>query len=225
VRPYYERDGITIYHGDCRDVMPSLSGIGSVITDPPYGAGRDFENDAATPVEFLSEVFSMLFLACRDDAFLIHDWSRQRVESIRDFKGMWEFLDLLAVTQENTMAHCRVGYDVFQIKCLYRKGEPKIARRGWNLYKTSRVASAEKFIHPTTKQLDVYKMVVTQFSHDDETILDPFVGSGTTLEAAKAKGRRAIGIEIEERYCEIAAKRLAQRPMFVASPLTPGGRG
>jgi site-specific DNA-methyltransferase (adenine-specific) len=219
VKPYYERDGITIYHGDCRDVLPSLAGIGCVITDPPYGAGRDFENDDGTPVAFLTEVFSAMFASCKDDAFLIHDWSRQRVESIREFRGEWKFLDLLAVTQENTMAHCRVGYDVFQIKCLYSKGAPKIARRGWNLYKTSRVASAEKFIHPTTKHLDVYKMVVTQFAHADETILDPFVGSGTTLEAAKAKGRRAIGIEIEERYCEIAAKRLEQRVLFPVAAL------
>jgi site-specific DNA-methyltransferase (adenine-specific) len=210
IKPYYEQDGITIYHGDCREILPHLPKVDLVLTDPPYGAGRDFENDADTPIDLLKEVFELCYAITPTDCFFMHDWARQRILSIDSFKGKWEFLDLLAVTQENTMSFCRVGYDVFQIKCLYGKGSPKIVRRGWNLYKTARVAKQEKFIHPTMKQINVYKMQVNQFSHEAETILDPFMGSGTTLVAAKQLRRKAIGIEIEEKYCEIAAKRLGQ---------------
>jgi site-specific DNA-methyltransferase (adenine-specific) len=64
--------------------------------------------------------------------------------------------------------------------------------------------------HPTGKPLGLFKAFVGAFSEEGETILDPFMGSGTTLEAAKSQDRKAIGIEIEERYCEIAAKRCAQ---------------
>ena len=208
--PYYDHAGITIYRGDCRDILPHLEPVDLVLTDPPYGAGRDFANDAETPIDLLKTVFDLCYAITPDDCFLMHDWARQRVLSIDSFRGKWDFLDLLAVTQENTMSFCRVGYDVFQIKCLYGKGSPKIVRRGRNLYKTARVAKQEKFIHPTMKQINVYKMQVNQFSKESDTILDPFMGSGTTLVAAKSLGRKAIGIEIEEKYCEIAVKRLAQ---------------
>lgn len=87
----------------------------------------------------------------------------------------------------------------------------RLSGAGGILYKTARVAKQEKFIHPTMKQINVYKMQVNQFSHETDTILDPFMGSGTTLVAAILKlGRKAIGIEIEEKYVEIAIKRLGQ---------------
>ena len=210
VKPYYDHAGIQIWHGDCREILPGLPLVDLVLTDPPYGAGKDFANDTETPIDLLKTVFDLCYAITPDDSFLMHDWARQRILSIDLFRGKWDFLDLLAVTQENTMSFCRVGYDVFQIKCLYGKGNPKVVRRGWNLYKTARVANQEKFIHPTMKQVNVYKMQVRQFSKEFGLILDPFLGSGTTLVAAKQLGRRGIGIEIEEKYCEIAVKRLAQ---------------
>lgn len=70
--------------------------------------------------------------------------------------------------------------------------------------------------HPTGKPLRLITQLVTLFSDPGELILDPFMGSGTTLRAAKDLGRRAIGIEIEERYCEIAVKRLAQEVLSFA---------
>lgn len=209
MKPYYDDGkGIVIYHGDCGDILSMLEPVDIIITDPPYGSGRDMKNDQTVPIELLRNVFDECYTLCKDDSFFIHDWARQRILSIKDFMGKWAFLDLLGVTQENTMSFCRVGYDVFQIKCLYGKGKPKVVKKGWNLYKTSRIAGKEKFIHPTMKQVNVYKMQVLQFSRKDDIILDPFVGSGTTLVAAKRLRRKAIGIEIEEKYCEIAAKRI-----------------
>jgi DNA modification methylase len=184
--------------------------IDLVLTDPPYGAGRDFANDDETPIELLREVFNECYRVCKDDCFLMHDWARQKVLDIASFSGKWKFLDLLAVSQENTMAFCRVGFDVFQIKCLYGKGKPKVIRRGWNLYKTARVAKKEKFLHPTMKQVDVYRKQIVQFSKEGDTILDPFMGSGTTGVAAVKLDRHFIGIEIDEKYFNIAKKRIEE---------------
>jgi site-specific DNA-methyltransferase (adenine-specific) len=69
--------------------------------------------------------------------------------------------------------------------------------------------------HPWPKPLPLFKKLVSHWSLDGHTVLDPFTGSGTTLRAAKDLGRKAIGIEIEEEYCEIAAKRMAQTVMLV----------
>ena len=72
------------------------------------------------------------------------------------------------------------------------------------------------FTHKTQKPLRLVKELVSLFSDEGDLLLDPFMGSGTTLRAAKDLGRKAIGIEIEERYCEIAAKRMAQLAMILA---------
>ena len=68
--------------------------------------------------------------------------------------------------------------------------------------------------HPCPRPLDQMKFIVTALTEENDTILDPFMGSGTTLVAAKNLGRKAIGIEIEEKYCEIAVKRLRQEVLF-----------
>ena len=202
---------INLILGDCLEEMKKMrdKSVDLVLTDPPYGAGRDFANDKEVPIKLLQNVFEELYRICKDDCFLLHDWSRKEILRIKEFMGKWEFIDLLAVSQENTMAYCRVGFDVFQVKCLYRKGNPKVCRRGWNLYKTIRIAKAQKFTHPTMKQVDVYKKQVVQFSKEGWTILDPFMGSGTTGIACKELGRDFIGIEINKDYYEIAKKRIA----------------
>ena len=76
-------------------------------------------------------------------------------------------------------------------------------------------------LHPTQKPLRLLRLLLTDYSEQGQTILDPFMGSGTTLRAAKDLRRKAIGIEIEEKYCEIAAKRLEQE-VFDFIPGTPG---
>ena len=73
-------------------------------------------------------------------------------------------------------------------------------------------------LHPTPKPELLMADLVMQFTDAGDTILDPFMGSGTTLVAAKRLGRKAIGIELEEKYCEIAAKRLSQGALNLEMP-------
>ena len=198
--------------GDCLEIMKMLpdKSVDAVITDPPYGVGKAFANDEFTNTTLLKDVFSELYRIAKDDSFLISDWARQKILMLPDFIGDWEFLDLLAVAQENTMAFCRVGFDVFQSKFLLGKGNPKIVKRGWNLYKTVRKAGLPKFDHPTMKQVDVYEKVVAQFARPSSTVLDPFMGSGTTGVACVQTGRDFIGIEIDPGYFAIAEKRIKE---------------
>jgi len=218
VEPYYEHNGITIYHGDCREIMPGIE-ADAVVTDPPYGTGAH----GFTSVDF-SDVLP--------DAAL-GEYAARAI-----FGRLPEMLPLLApspdlvVTWWPSNGACigrsRVGVhrQAHQIAFWGAVGEvrnqfasPTSIRMGWE--KPGLMADVwtdphphagfqkRGYAHPTQKPVAVMSRCIELLGVPG-TILDPFMGSGTTLRAAKDLGRKAIGIEIEERYCEIAAKRLAQ---------------
>ena len=196
MKPYYSENGITIYHGDCREILPHLEPVDLVLTDPPYGIGErmqggtwgaaakyaDFRRwDVAPSPELLAEVigkgahsivwganyFQMMPSRC----WLA--WDKQNaVRTMADVEFAWTNLDRPA------------------------------KRFSWPV-------GVHAHGHPTEKPLELIKWAIEE-SRTSGTILDPFMGSGTTLRAAKDLGRKAIGIEIEERYCEIAVNRLRQ---------------
>lgn len=207
MKPYYEHAGITIYHGDCCEVMPIISGVDAVVTDPPYGinAARDRNSqqwgwkdygvngwdDNRPSVEVLR--------MCIESAPRSVIWGGNYFLDILPFveRGKWLIWDKGQIDfslADCEMAWCSWGGAIRRISC----------SRG--------VALQDGKQHPTQKPVLVMKWTIGQLDGGDvnKTILDPFMGSGTTLVAAKETGRKAIGIEREERYCEIAAKRLAQ---------------
>lgn len=142
-RPYYERDGCTIYHGDCREILPELEPVDLVLTDPPYSENthrQSKSNRAQHGVQHIS--FASI-----------------------DAIGFRHICELILA---------------------------KV--RGWAVLTCDHKLS--------------------DFVTDGDDVLDPFMGSGTTLVAARDLGRKCIGIEIEEKYCEIAAKRLSQGVLF-----------
>lgn len=216
MKPYYEQNGITIYHGDCRDALPSVS-VDVTITDPPYAerthAGARSGNaigrrlisfDSFTESE-LTEIATKLVQITSRWVLMTCDWHHaSQLENSGHLVRLGVWIKPNSAPQF-TGDRPAMGWEAVAI--LHRQG-----RKQWNGGGHSAVWHhvIEQGQHPTQKPLGLVKQWVNLFSNPEELILDPFMGSGTTLRAAKDLGRKAIGIEREERYCEIAAKRLSQ---------------
>ena len=210
VKPYYEQDGITIYNADCGDVLPWLGMFDAVVTDPPYGLGDKWNGGAGGEKS---------------------SWKIPQQEA-----KQWDMTisDRLPEALKHGRAAIVWGgnyYDLPATRCwlIWDKKQPDTwttgqAEMAWtNLDRTTRVfrmaqceahmpSQMAKKTHPAQKPLGLMKWCLKWV--DATTVLDPFMGSGTTLEACKLSGISAVGIEIKEKYCETAANRLAQGVLF-----------
>lgn len=210
IDPYYQDDYCTIYHGDCRGILSQLEPVDLVLTDPPYGikeaAGKNksrsklaiardygfYTWDNETKPE---ELLLALGLSSRSIVFGGNYYS-----NILPPSSCWLVWD--KANGDNDFADCELAWtNLPQAVRLRRHSWHGMIRKG-----------QEERFHPTQKPLDLIKWCIRQADKHgaNEIIIDPFMGSGTTLRAAKDFGRKAIGIEIEEKYCEIAVKRLRQ---------------
>ena len=225
--PYYEQDGIVIYHADCRDVLPTLAAesVDLVLTDPPYGVNLGNHAGASETRSNLlrkqwafddsPEYFAAVVVPSVREAIGLA--TRSMVFGIPP--SMWLLPPPRAIGGvyiPNACGRNAWGWSNL-IHCLLYGSAPDL-ERGAKQTAIRRTGFAEKTGHQTTKPLDWMTWAITLGSRQGEMVIDPFMGSGTTLRAAKDLGRRAIGIEIEERYCEIAARRLSQQvlPLEVA---------
>jgi len=226
MKPYYESGGITIYHGDCREIVPIFEAgtVDLIITDPPYGtAGRDgsvHRDGTATIGDRVShDTFvwatrydaKMLFRATTDDAhcYVFSDWRKFKTVQIAYEMAGWELRSLIVWNKGNGMGEFWRSSHEF-ILFLTKERPRKLQHGGcMNVIRENYVPSRQR-LHPTEKPQAVMRYLVKASSREGFVVLDCFAGSGATLRAAKDLGRKAIGIEIEERYCEIAAKRLGQ---------------
>ena len=214
MKPYYEHAGITIYHGDCREILPHLPPVDLVLTDPPYGIALNTDNSRFSggtagnmakcgngigpaqgkPIANDERPFDPSFLVSVGKSQIIWGWNHYPDKLPRGACLVWlkrydeAFGSFLSDAETAWMS----------------KGHGVYCRRD-----LSNNAIANERAHPTQKPLSLMKWCL-EFFPLAETILDPFMGSGTTLRAAKDLGRKAIGIEIEEKYCEVAARRLSQ---------------
>lgn len=235
--PYYEHAGITIYHGDCRDVLADIDPVDVVITDPPYderthagartlsmdarvkaSAGkRGIVASAAMPIDF-NPLLSLEFTAGLwqwATRWCVIFCSMEMLGTYRDLapecwirSGFWRRPDGAPQITGDRPAQPGEG-----IAILHRPGRKRWNRGGHHAYWEYGIERGDR-IHPTQKPEPLMCALVLDFSDSGETILDPFMGSGTTLVAAKRLGRNAIGIEIQEQYCEQAAKRLSQETLI-----------
>jgi site-specific DNA-methyltransferase (adenine-specific) len=220
--PYYEADGITIYHGDCREIVPELSGVRLVVTDPPYvfglastsqegkaGGWGDLMNNAAFFAALLRD-FRRLIGGNDGAVWMFNSWRSFPVIARAAYEAQWPIESLLVwdkgwigpggprglrPSYELAVLWGEGGYTVVD------RSTPDIWREKWSGFKPTG--------HPAEKPVALVRRMI-EAGNAEGAVLDPFMGSGTTLVAAKNLGRRAIGIEIEERYCEIAAERLSQ---------------
>ena len=209
MKPYYDSDGITIYHGDCRDVLPSLPKVDLVLTDYPYGNMTDYGayEDTKENLVCLIKDTMPLILSQSDVSLIacgianvfyfpspkwILSWHWQHTNSGSSHWGFNNWQPILAYGDD---PYLKNGLGRRQDCCPYSQRQ---------------IERLEG--HPCPKPLDIWRWFLLRGSiNATDLILDPFMGSGTTLRAAKDLGRKAIGIEIEERYCEIAAKRMSQQ--------------
>ena len=242
MEPYYEEPGITIYHGDSREVMALLEAesIHVLWTDPPYGHsnhdgdlnGRlnEHRNIESQPIQNDDQdsmrlvVDSVLGEAAR---VLVKDcccccccggggpkptfaWVAQRM----DCMGL-SFFHSVIWDKANPGLGWRYRRQHEMVMIAHRAGgKLRWAEEKRAVPNIIRLMPDRDRLHPNEKPLELVTWFLELHSIEGDTVLDPFMGSGTTLVAAKRLGRRAIGIEIEERYCEIAVNRLRQGVLF-----------
>lgn len=222
MNPYYDHAGVTIYHGDCREVLLDVGTFDAVVTDPPYGVsfvgkvvrnyGRSgshklsgpYASHDDTPDYVRSVVIPIIAdLAAAGRRMVLTPGSRMMFDYPRP-------ANVGALFFPSGAGMNAWGFSCSQPIYYYGTDPYKQVGLGNRPDSFSSTEAAEQNGHPCPKSLRVMRWMVTKASLPGHTVLDPFMGSGTTLRAAKDLNRKAIGIEIEERYCEIAAKRLGQ---------------
>lgn len=211
-KPYYEDEAVTIYHGDCREIIPKLRRVDAVVTDPPYGIAyssgwsketrahpNSIIGDATTELrDYVLKTYAKYDVATASFATArcippfspkgILVWDKGENSGMGDLTFPWK--------------------PSFEVCWVYGSGWHGQRSGGVLRGAAGANSSAQGRCHPHQKPVWLLASIVAKAPGN--TVLDPFMGSGTTLRAAKDLGRKAIGIEIEERYCEIAAKRMAQ---------------
>jgi len=201
MKPYYEQDGIVIYHGDCRDILPLMhpDSADLVLTDPPYGVDKA-EWDTEFPTWWLDD-------AARIAPVLGVMPGIPNILRLPHAIGRLEYRWTLAAHIVNGMTRDAMGYGNW-IPCLV------YAADGVSLYRQASdagrviIGREPKPDHPSPKPYEVMRWLVA--SLPGQRLVDPFMGSGTTLRAAKDLGRQAVGIDVNEAHCATAVRRLQQ---------------
>ena len=242
MKPYYQDEWVTIYHGDCRDILPELPKVDLVITSPPYNSGggnlgyqpkskcgQQFYmgfKDNMSGGEYINFINSVIDLCLNNSRYVF--WNMQYLARTKDcisnmFSRYNDNLKDIFIWQKQAVSQVSpirmapgfefvfiLGNDNsrnFQDVNFPDNGYvPNI--QTW--YKSESFAE-----HHATYPKQLPKYFIQNFSHTGQTVIDPFLGVGTTARAAKELNRKCIGIEIEEKYCEIAAKRCSQSVMVL----------
>lgn len=221
--PYYEHAGITIYHGDAREIVPTLT-VDSIITDPVWPncehvfPGIDAQELLSQTLIHADSKRVVIQLGCASDArflsavpsrwpFLRTCWLEYACPS---YQGRVLNTGDVAYAFGEAVKFVK-GRQVIPGRFLSSVGDKENTRWNWDSAANRKLGKdVATMPHPTPRRLAHVRWLVNWFSDEGETVLDPFMGSGTTLRAAKDLGRKAIGIDVVERYCETAAKKLSQ---------------
>ena len=215
--PYYQDDSVTIYHGDCREIVPELDKFDLLLTDPPYGIGyvvkpqvvgvgnKRVLRGGKPPIIGDDKPFNPAFMM--DVARLMITFGANYYSDKLPVSGAWFVWDKTGGGRgpNNNFADVEMAWTNIG-------KQPKLFAHLWKgLVRDSEAGNT--VLHATQKPLELMLWCIKQ-AGDVQTILDPFAGSSTTGRAAKDLGRKAVLIEIEERYCEIAAGRMRQEVLF-----------
>ena len=209
------KDGITLYHGDCLNVLPLVSGISCVVTDPPYGTKTDQRSEW-----MIGEHSNIMPLALplirnamvSDGAFYCFTSWTMMAEWLLRYQQYFKLQNIL-VWDKGRHSGCYSPHSwQFTWEGIFFgiRGPREIRKYLPDVLRSSQQGKRAAMEKP----VDIIKQLIEASVDAGQTVLDPFAGSGTTLRAAKDLGRRAIGIEIEEKYVIIAANRLRQEVLF-----------
>ncbi len=202
IKPYYQDEWVTIYWGDCREILPELPKVDLVLTDPPYNVGLNY-SDGDSRIDYddwCKDWFSMLPRPIFLTVGMVNIAMWFRLEEPK-----W----LMAWMKPNQCSPSSLGgFNIWEPVLVYGKPTKRIGQDGFSMAISTNQAYVG--VHPCPKDEKSWSKLITIISNKDEIILDPFLGSGTTAYCAKKLNRKCIGIEIEEKYCEIAAKRCSQ---------------
>lgn len=235
MKPYYQDDHVTLYHGDAAEVLAHVQPADLIVTDPPYGI--EFQSNRR------AEQFDLI--AGDDDANGITELVGQAIrQNLKRYRHAYIFgpLDFEPLVNAGTVQtpveliwnksvlgmgnlsipwapqHENIQFMIaVKSKANVKKGEGRLAarlRRG-SILTHQRPHAAGIKNHPTEKPVPLLRELIESSSCFGETVLDPFAGSGSTLVAATLEGRKSVGIELDERYCETAAKRLMRASELV----------
>lgn len=203
--PYYADDLVTIYHGDAREVVPALA-FDVIVSDPPYGIDINPIRSRFDRIVGDAEPFDPAWLLSYGKPTVLFGANHyaERLPS----SASWFVWDKRGLTPSNLQADAELAWSNLG-------GPVRSVRYYWNGGGSKAKEGLGGSLHPTQKPVGVMRWIIDRCPAG--TILDPYMGSGSTLMAAKQAGRRATGVEIEERYCERAASRLAQEVLGLAS--------
>ncbi len=218
-KPYYQNDLVTIYHGNCLDILPYLDPVDLVLTDPQYGIGEDGKTNSTRSC-----------IAESKDYDIGSRWDNERFPDILKIVKMgthaivWGgnyYTDVLGASScwivwdkdngKNDFADCELAWTNFETAV--RKFKYK-----WHGMIQKDMKNKEIRCHPTQKPVELFKWVMLNYSKKGMSILDPFCGSGTTGIVSMLLKRKCVLIDKEEKYCEISAKRCNE----TKTGLTPG---
>lgn len=249
MKPYYDHAGITIYHGDCQEILPQLEPVDCVVTSPPNnqlgnlpengsglwgqstgGAGflRAWRSNSYSDglpedeyIAFQNRIFSSITVS--ENASLFYNHQLRWRNGCLSHPVRWFVPQMWNLRQE--IIWDRGGGMMLNARMFCRWDERILwfVRSSWHwnqdmvgvgtIWRIARQQQQQGKEHPVAFPQEIPTRCIAATTRKNDLVLDPFMGSGTTLRAAKDLGRRAIGIEIEERYCEIAANRLRQEVM------------
>jgi site-specific DNA-methyltransferase (adenine-specific) len=210
MKPYYQDSFATIYHGDCREILPQLPKVDLVLTDPPYGLGARLHDGGTWSTNPIYDAMLQWDLKPVDDDLILEAISKAELSIVwgGNYFRLPPSMAWLAWRKTEsmpTLADFELAWSNadFPAKLFQERRNPDGKRT-----------------HPTQKPESLMAWCIQYATgrRTVATILDPFMGSGTTLVAAKQLGRKSIGIELEEKYCEIAARRLQQEYLPLEIP-------
>lgn len=227
--PYYSDRNCVIWHADCREILSDFEQIDCIITDPPYGIpeGSAFKRSGTVSEEgaesYNAEVDDWRGLVTVSDSGYVVEFCRRHPEALESLFAAhraagWTPWHTFAFVKESAIGwtprpNFISSWEMAVISHVGKRewyGDNRTHDR-WVGYTPNQRG---KGVHPTEKPIELMGVLVRALTDPAHIILDPFCGSGSTLRAAVDSGRYAVGIEIDEQFCEIAANRMTQQTLF-----------